>query len=159
MNIKVTVNQKIVINGKEYGSPDELPDDLRRAYQRAMGSGLGAGGFVGRKSKIMFQGREYDSPASMPEEARRLYDLAMAAANLEKAQPGGEGGAAPAGPVERDGVFISVSSRNAEGPAAAGGPRDFSIKVNLGRGGVLVLLALLLGIFWYVLTTPGSVIR
>ena len=51
MNIKVTVNHKLTVNGKEYGSLDEMPEDLRQAYERAVGSDQGIAGLAKRASK------------------------------------------------------------------------------------------------------------
>ena len=113
MNIKVTVKRKLVVNGKEYGSPEEMPDDLRKAYERAVGSELGAAGHSQVKSKIVFQGKEYETPADMPEELRKLYELALAAAKLTGSQSSGASTAADAKPrtlVERNGVFVSTRS-------------------------------------------------
>lgn len=159
MNIKVTVKHKLVVNGREYGSPDEMPEDLRHAYERAMGGGHGMAGLTQLKSKVVFQGKEYETPADMPDEARKLYDMAMATANLERSRAtevsqGSD--AKPAGLVERDGVFVAASHKNAAVPASA---RRYSINLSIGRGGLLVLAAVLLIFFWYALSGSSALIR
>ena len=35
IDIKIAVKRRIVVNGKEYASPDDLPPELRSAYERA----------------------------------------------------------------------------------------------------------------------------
>ena len=44
-NIKATLRE-IVVNGKSYGSVDEMPADVRRTYEDAVGRMGGAGGAV-----------------------------------------------------------------------------------------------------------------
>ena len=157
MNIKVTVNHKLTINGKEFGSPDEMPEELRRAYERAMGSDQITAGLAQRVSRIVFQGKEYGTPADMPADVRNLYELAMAAAKFEKSHPtdaGAVSGAKPAGIVERDGVFVPASQIETSVPAAAQ-PRRFSIELKIGKNGLLLVLAVLLFVFWYALSGPG----
>jgi len=158
MNIKVSVKRKLVVNGKEYASPEEMPDDLRRAYERAVGGELGAAGHTPVRSKIVFQGKEYESPADMPEELRKLYELALAAANLTGSQASGVSTAADAEPrtvVERNGVFVSAARDEAKVRSAAP-PHDFSVRLKIGRNGLLLVFAALLILFWLVLSGPGA---
>lgn len=45
--VTATVHQRIVVNGKEFHSPDEMPSEVRAAYERALaeaGGGAPAGG-------------------------------------------------------------------------------------------------------------------
>ena len=37
MDFNITVNRKFTINGKEYGSIEEMPDDVREQYKKVMG--------------------------------------------------------------------------------------------------------------------------
>lgn len=88
---------KIVYNGKEYSSLDELPPEAREAFERA-GSALtdknrdgvpdileGRPGEMNvsvttlsqHDRKIVFNGREYSSPDELPPEARAAYRQAM----------------------------------------------------------------------------------
>jgi hypothetical protein len=158
MNFKVTVNHKLIVNGKEYGSPDEMPEELRRAYERAMGNGQGAAGLIQRASKIVFQGNEYGTPADMPADVRKLYELAIAAAKLEKPHPtdaGAISGAKPTSIVERNSVFVPASHIETSVPAVDQ-TRSFSIELRVGKNGLLLVLAVLLFIFWYALSGPSK---
>ena len=74
MDIKVKVNWKFKVNGKEYGSVEEMPADVREAYQKAKGMSRM------RTAKIVFNSQEYESIEAMPEDVRRVYDKVMRAA-------------------------------------------------------------------------------
>lgn len=80
VNLKtnLSIKKKIVVNGHEYGSVEELPDDLRQAYNRAMSTVPELS-----KAKIVFNGREYGSKEEMPSEVRSIYEIAMAAAKMK----------------------------------------------------------------------------
>ncbi len=80
INTKVTVKKRIIVNNHEYARVEEMPDELRKAYESAI-AGVGAGqanGASGSKLKIVFNGHEYASEESMPPEERQLYDAALA---------------------------------------------------------------------------------
>jgi len=74
MDIKVKVNWKFKVNGKEYGSVEEMPAEVREAYQKAKGMSQM------RTAKIVFNSKEYESIEAMPEDVRRVYDKVMRAA-------------------------------------------------------------------------------
>ena len=99
MNTKITVTTKIVVNGKEYHSIEELPPDVRAKYEAALAARAQAHG----TSRIVFNGQPYDSLEAMPADVRALYEAAMA--NLAKTSP-----TSPAlpqdigGPIEPAGV-------------------------------------------------------
>jgi len=157
MNIKVTVSHKLTVNGKEYGSLDEMPEELRRAYERAVGGDQGVASLIQQASKIVFQGKEYGTPTDMPADVRKLYELAIAAAKFEKSHPTGAGavsGAKAARMVERNGVFVPASHIETSVPSVAQ-PRSFSIELKIGKSGLLLVLAVLLFIFWYALSGPS----
>lgn len=69
-NIKIT--RKITVNGKEYESLDEVPQEQRHALQKAMGV---VDGKV--PGKLIVNGVGYDSPEAMPPEARKIHDEAF----------------------------------------------------------------------------------
>lgn len=88
MMVRVVVNQKFIVNGREYGSVEELPADVRQAYERAMaavphGNAAGAAEAAPREvrtvvnSKIVFNGQEYSSVDAMPPEVRSVYEGLM----------------------------------------------------------------------------------
>jgi hypothetical protein len=78
MNTKVTVKTRIVVDGKEYHSLEELPAALRAAYEKAVASGAQAR----PTSRIVFNEQTYDTPEAMPADVRQLYEAALA--NLPK---------------------------------------------------------------------------
>jgi hypothetical protein len=49
VNVKMTVRRRLVVNGKEYDGVEQLPPQLRAAYERATG-GAGGGGGAGDSS-------------------------------------------------------------------------------------------------------------
>jgi cobalamin biosynthesis Mg chelatase CobN len=89
MNINVNVKRKYRINGKEYNSVEEMPDDIREALVKATlqsGGEQRTGSRVVR-TKIIFNGTEYESIDAMPPDIRRLYEDVMKAAESGTAPP------------------------------------------------------------------------
>jgi hypothetical protein len=83
MNVNVNVKRKFKINGKEYNSIEEMPQDIRDAFEKAMASKTGFGLQMNPASvqtKIIFNGTEYQSIDAMPQDARQLYEKVLKAA-------------------------------------------------------------------------------
>jgi hypothetical protein len=83
MNININVKRKFKINGKEYNSIEEMPDDKRETFRKAMDSQRGSGHEINRaavRAKIIFNGTEYDSIEAMPQDVRELYEKVLKAA-------------------------------------------------------------------------------
>ena len=78
MPVNFNVKTRIKINGREYGSPEEMPPDVRQIYEQALSKGV-VSSRVNTKSKITFNGQSYNSPDEMPEDVRRIYDSVMSA--------------------------------------------------------------------------------
>jgi hypothetical protein len=115
---------KIIFNGKTYTKLEDMPEEVRQAYQQALAqfvdadkNGIpdilergGAGNVIAiQQSSINFNGREYKSTGEMPAIVRRLFEMAMGQADanrndipdaLEAALSGSETQAASAGTVE-----------------------------------------------------------
>jgi hypothetical protein len=70
--MKINVKTKITYNGQEYSSVEELPPEVRAAYEKAMAKG---GGSV--STKIVFNGQQYASLDQMPTAERQLYEDAL----------------------------------------------------------------------------------
>jgi hypothetical protein len=87
MKLSVNVRRRIIINGKEYGSVEELPPDVRQAYGKAMALSAGVSPAAVR-TEISFNGRTYDSVDAMPDADRELYRLAMNAVEMGEPQAG-----------------------------------------------------------------------
>jgi hypothetical protein len=83
MNVNVNVKRKFKVNGKEYNSIEEMPQDIRNAFEKAMASQAGKGQSVSpttMQTKIIFNGTEYQSIDAMPQDVRQLYEKVLKAA-------------------------------------------------------------------------------
>jgi hypothetical protein len=77
MNIKFKTNVKTVIRykGQEYSSADQLPAEVRSAYEVAFAKGVAA--IPGAKQQIVFNGQHFASAAEMPPAEKKLYEDAV----------------------------------------------------------------------------------
>jgi len=83
MNVNVNVKRKFKVNGKEYNSIEEMPPDIRNAFEKAIASQAGKGQPVNpttMQTKIIFNGTEYQSIDAMPQDVRQLYEKVLKAA-------------------------------------------------------------------------------
>jgi hypothetical protein len=83
MNVNVNVKRKFKINRKEYNSIEEMPPDIRNAFEKAMASQAGSDHQVNPatvQTKIIFNGTEYKSIDAMPQDVRQLYEKVLKAA-------------------------------------------------------------------------------
>jgi hypothetical protein len=83
MNININVKHKFKINGKEYNSIEEMPDDIRKTFKKTMDLQTGSGREINpttMRTKIIFNGIEYDSIEAMPLDVRELYEEVLKAA-------------------------------------------------------------------------------
>ena len=90
MKVNFDIKRKFIVNGKEYAALEEMPPELREAYERALRSGAGVSiekPQVSVESKIVFNGQEYRSPDAMPEEVRRVYQSVMKSVETGVASP------------------------------------------------------------------------
>jgi len=90
MKVNVNVKRTFKINGKEYSSIEEMPDDLRETFKKAMAaqaaSGQQADAAAGR-TKIVFNGAHYESLDAMPQDERRLYEKILKSAATGSVAP------------------------------------------------------------------------
>ena len=93
------MNNKIIFNGQEYNSPEEMPSDVRQAYDGAMNmllqrnSGASSSKVnINVKTNIRFgyQGQTYNNPDEMPPEVRAAYDKAMEQIDKDMEGKGGQ---------------------------------------------------------------------
>jgi hypothetical protein len=90
---------KIIFNGKEYASPEAMPEEVRQAYQQTLAqfadadkNGIpdilerGAAGNVIaiQQSSINFNGREFKSVGEMPAVVRGPFEFAMRQADANR---------------------------------------------------------------------------
>jgi len=83
MNVNVNVKRKFKINGKEYNSIEEMPPDIRNAFEKAMASKTDSGLQINPASiqtKIIFNDTEYPSIDAMPQDVHQLYEKVLKAA-------------------------------------------------------------------------------
>jgi len=90
MKVDFDIKRQFIVNGKRYNSVEEMPTELREAYEKAVRSGAGVKiekPQVHLESKIVFNGQEYRSLDAMPEEVRRVYRSVMKSAETGAASP------------------------------------------------------------------------
>jgi hypothetical protein len=90
MNLNINIKRKFKINGKEYNSIEEMPDNIRETFKMAMGSRAVTEHQTNPavlRTKIVFNGHEYESLDAMPEDARKLYEKVLKAAETGDASP------------------------------------------------------------------------
>jgi hypothetical protein len=102
--LKIDVRRRIIVNGKEYGSVDELPPTLRNAYEQAMRRPPGVGAAGPAKTRIRLNGQEYDGVEALPPDLRQLYQDALRTVQGEAL---GQQAAATSGDVLPSGSSIS----------------------------------------------------
>ncbi len=155
MGIKVTVTGRFVYDGKTYGSLEELPENVRQAYEEAMSgaaAGLpGPGGASGASRKIAFNGTEYERSDAMPPEVRSLYETVIGAVESGRLQGGNEppiaAGLAP-GPTTGPQSAKYASAAPIE--PGSGSSRSTPIALVIG----LAVFLLLLGLYLYTSAVP-----
>ncbi len=111
MNINIHGKHRFKINGKEYNSIEEMPDNIREIFKKTIGSQTGLVHEISRttRAKIIFNGTEYENVDVIPQDVRQLYE------NVLK---GAEAGAAPTG-ID----ITGISSRMMTGPVTPGTSR------------------------------------
>ena len=90
MDININVKRKFRINGKEYNSIEEMPDDIREIFEKAMSSQAGSGfqiNSAAMRTNIIFNGTVYGSIDEMPQDVRQLYEKVLKAAETGAGQP------------------------------------------------------------------------
>jgi hypothetical protein len=102
VTMRFVLKTNIRFNGRDYAGVEEMPEEVRQAYEQARATLPGANrpespdssatglppGVVSQK--IIFNGQEYHSVNDMPATLRRLYADVMAAVDANKGgTPGG----------------------------------------------------------------------
>lgn len=80
MDVKFNVKYKFKVNGKEYGSLEEMPAPIRETYEKAVANskGIEHGNIPSMTAgKIIFNGQEYESVDAMPADIRQMYETVM----------------------------------------------------------------------------------
>lgn len=74
IDFNINIQKKFTVNGKTYGSLEEMPEEARQAVAKALG---GEAQVAISKTKIVVNGKTYGSEDEMSPEQRRLYDDTM----------------------------------------------------------------------------------
>jgi len=140
--MNVNVRTKIRVNSKEYSSPDEMPPEIRQAYERAMAQAAAGQDAMSVRStalKVVFNGQEYHSVDEMPAVVRRVYESAMAAASqVNDNVPDAVQGTAP---LQTQSPNVSASISPVLGGVGTS-PESTGPRLLIAVGGALLLLAL-----------------
>jgi hypothetical protein len=75
--MNITLKTKIRCNGKEYSSVDELPPEIRAAYERAIAGGSKLAVSHSVTPRLVVNGQQFSSVADMSAAEKKLYDDAM----------------------------------------------------------------------------------
>jgi hypothetical protein len=148
MNINISVKRKFKINNKEFNSIEEMPEDIREAFNKVMDSQIGSGHRISSTvagSKVIFNGKEYEKVDAMPQEVRQLYE------NVLKAAESG----APSSGVDIAGISGGMVGKPETISAARPGEIRKPIKVEfvfsprtlMGSAALIVLIFLLYYLF------------
>ena len=149
MSINISLKRKFKINGKEYNSIEEMPENIREAFKKAMDSQAGSGHRINSavpRSKITFNGTEYENLDAMPQDVRQLYEKVLKAA---------ETGTAPANIITADDISSMQAGPKTYGTTSMGNmgkptkvePTAFSPRTLI----IGVLLIALIIIFYFIL--------
>ena len=98
MNININVTRNFKINGKEYHSVEEMPDEIRQIYEKAMALKAGAKQPIHSaeaRAKIIFNRTEYENVDTLPEDARQFSKKVLKAAESSVASSGISGALRP----------------------------------------------------------------
>ena len=90
MKVNFNIKRKIIVNGKEYTSAEDMPPKLREAYERAVRSEMGVRTEKPQTrvtTKIVFNGKEYENLEAMPADVRRVYLSVMKSVHTGEASP------------------------------------------------------------------------
>jgi hypothetical protein len=79
MTIKVAVKWKFKVNQKEYGSREEMPENIRHLYDKAVANSSSGDciGSAAPATKIVFDGQEYASVDRMPADVRQVFETVL----------------------------------------------------------------------------------
>jgi thiamine pyrophosphate-dependent acetolactate synthase large subunit-like protein len=75
--MNINVKTKIRYQGREYASPEELPAEVRAAYEQAMSGTPGVAAASAISKKIVLNGQTFSNEDEMPAAERKLYDDAI----------------------------------------------------------------------------------
>jgi len=154
MKINFNFKSKIIINGKEYSSTGEMPDDIREAYEKTKDShsaALHPDGLAHVTTRIKFNDQEYESLDAMPPDVRHTYDQVMTSLLEGKVAPD------VIAKIQESGATMgkrTIEHRTIGGPQPMVFESAFSSSKRWLIAGLMLLLAL--AGFFYLLSAGGS---
>jgi len=145
MSISIDVKRKFKINGKEYNSVEEMPDEIRMVFEKAMalrasGAGQRTHSAVMR-SKIVFNGKEYENVLSMPQDIRQLSGKVLKAAKSAVASSGVDIPGGSEGMLRKPDTTGTARPGEIRNPTKA--ESSFSPRMLLMGAGLIILILLL----------------
>ena len=147
MDVKFNVKYKFKVNGKEYGSLEEMPDNIREAYEKAVANskGIEHGNIPSvTAGKIIFNGQEYQSVDAMPADIRQMYETVMKTVSEGKISVTGDADFKFGNKIPDLGKGTTLDSYNISKPIA---PKSFfSPRVFI----IVTILASLVGIYFLI---------
>jgi hypothetical protein len=89
MTVNINIKKKYKINGKEYSSVEEMPQNIREAFEKAMASKTGLASMTtpATRTKIIFNGTEYNNIDEMPQDVRSLYEKILLSSKTTDGSP------------------------------------------------------------------------
>ena len=142
MGIKFDVKWKVKVNKKEYGSVEEMPSDVREAYEKAKGTARTT------VTRIVFNGQEYPSVEAMPPDLRQVFEKVMKGAETGEIPSDVLSGAEFGGTIPGQGGKSAVQSFDTPRPIEPESTLSLSPRILIVG---LALLILLMGLY-YVIT-------
>jgi hypothetical protein len=153
MDVKFNVKYKFKVNGKEYGSLEEMPAPIRETYEKAVANSKGKelGNIPSvTAGKIIFNGREYENVDAMPADIRQMYETVMKTVSEGKISVTGDIDFKFGKKIPDLGKGTTLDSYNISKPTA---PVSFiSLRVLTI---IVAILALLVGIY-YLISIGGA---
>jgi hypothetical protein len=141
MAVQFNVKWKFKVNGKEYGSVDEMPGPVRDAYEKAGKNAPGPGHrpiLSATTTKIVFNGQEYSNVDAMPADIRQMYQSIMKVVQSGGSAPGDNAGGKIGGTTTTRNIDGFPVSSDAPSPLA---PESLSSRKLILGVAILVLLA------------------
>jgi hypothetical protein len=148
MPININIKTKFIYNGKEYANPDEMPPEIRTAYEQAL-----AKGHISTRpqtTKITINGKTYESADDIPENLRPMYDQAMR--SVDKNQDGIPDAFQQNAPGAQDALGPSAPFLPQQPSAGRSSKMDARV---LALAGMAILVLLILGFLILVLLARG----
>jgi hypothetical protein len=119
MSINVNIKRTFKVNGKEYTSIEEMPSEIRSAFEKTMASQAGKDIFSVNHTKINFNGIEYKSIEKMPPDIRQLYEKVLKAAETGNMPPGLATAGDIIGSRSESKAYLNIGSGNMGTPIKA----------------------------------------